>query len=218
MTINDYSDKILYENNGFIVKNFLSHDKKFLNYSLNFKNEINLIKDEKYVAELGGFKSGNLNIELGKYSKVFINLLFDNNFGEYFKFLIGENIEEYEIFTGGNLNFPGSKSQLFHTDGNWDPRMIIVNIATSDINLKNGPIEVLPKTHKKKTPYWKFIIKSKFLNQEKIKLKMGEILIREHRLWHRGTVNNSNQFREMVGIMFIKKKKLLKTKIIHHKL
>ena len=40
MTINDYSDKILYENNGFIVKNFLSHDKKFLNYSLNFKMKL----------------------------------------------------------------------------------------------------------------------------------------------------------------------------------
>ena len=181
MTINNYSDKIVYQNNGFIVKNFLSHNKEFLSYSENFRNEINLIKDDKYVSELGGFKSGNLNIELGKYSEVFINLLFANNFAEYFKFLIGEKIDDYEILTGGNLNFPGSKSQLFHTDGNWDPRMIIVNIATSDINLKNGPIEVLPKTHKEKIPYWKYVIKSKFLNREKIQLKIGEILIREHR-------------------------------------
>ena len=28
-----------------------------------------------------------------------------------------------------------SKNQLFHTDGKWEPRMIIVNIATSEIKI-----------------------------------------------------------------------------------
>jgi len=40
--------------------------------------------------------------------------------------------------------------------------------------------------------------------KKKIKLKFGEILIREHRLWHRGTTNKSKQIREMLGIIFIK--------------
>ena len=35
-------------------------------------------------------------------------------------------------------------------------------------------------------------------------MNFGEILIREHRLWHRGTTNNSKKIREMLGIIFIK--------------
>ena len=34
----------------------------------------------------------------------------------------------------------------------------------------------------------------------------GEILFRDHRLWHRGTKNLSEKNRELLGIMFIKSK------------
>ena len=37
-------------------------------------------------------------------------------------------------------------------------------------------------------------------------LEKGDILIREHRLWHRGTSNKSLKNREMLGIMFLKTK------------
>jgi len=208
----NFSDKGIFNSNGYLVKNLFVNDQKFLEYSHAFKSEINNIKDKNYIKKLHGFKSGNLNIHLGKFSQKFISLLINNNFSEYFNFLTGDNIENYEILTGGNLNFPGSKKQMYHTDGNWSPRMIIVNIASSDINLANGPIELLEKSHKKKLPYWKFILKRKNFNSKKIKLKLGDILIREHRLWHRGTRNNSNEFREMIGIMLLKKEKNIERK------
>ena len=50
------------------------------------------------------------------------------------------------------------------------------------------------------------------LNPKKIQLDLGDVLIREHRLWHRGTRNNSNKFREMVGVMLIKKENTKKIK------
>ena len=105
------------------------------------------------------------------------------------------------------MNLPKSKNQLFHTDGNWNPRMIILNIATSKINNSNGPMEVINFSHKQFIPYWLFLVKY-FLskNKKKIMLEKGDILIREHRLWHRGTSNKSLQNREMLGIMFLKTK------------
>ena len=203
----NFSDKEFFNNYGYIIKDLFIDDEKFLKNSLELKSEINNLKDKSYVKQLGGFKSGNLNINLGKFSQIFIDLLMKKNFSEYFNYLTDENIMNYEILTGGNVNFPKSKKQLFHTDGNWNPRMIVVNIASSDINLENGPIEILEKSHEKKMPYWKFLINGKFFVSKKIKLNKGDILIREHRLWHRGTSNNSNEFREMIGIILLKKEK-----------
>ncbi len=43
------------------------------------------------------------------------------------------------------------------------------------------------------------------MKKNKIKLNYGDIIFREHRLWHRGTNNSSENYREMIGIMFLKK-------------
>ena len=67
---------------------------------------------------------------------------------------------------GGNLNLPKSKNQLFHTDGPWSPRMLILNIATTQIDNSNGPIEICEKSHIQNYPYWKFHFK-KFLMKKK---------------------------------------------------
>ena len=58
---------------------------------------------------------------------------------------------------------------------------------------------------KKITHIGNSIYRSFLWKKKKIKLNYGEILFREHRLWHRGTKNHSTNYREMVGIMFLKK-------------
>ena len=67
--------------------------------------------------------------------------------------------------------------------------MIIVNIATSNIELLNGPLEIIEKTHLNKISYWRFALRIIFMKKKKITLGFGDILIREHRLWNRGTKN-----------------------------
>ena len=44
------------------------------------------------------------------------------------------------------------------------------------------------------------------MKKKKILLNYGDVIIREHRLWHRGTINKSLKNREMISIMFIKTK------------
>ena len=198
------TDKIEFEKNGYIIKNILANNDNFKNISAKFKNELAEILKKKDHYHLGGYKSGNLNISPGEYGKEILSILNKLNFQKYFNFLTRENINNYKIIYGGNLNFKNSKNQFFHTDGSWNPRMIVLNIATTEINFDNGPLEVIEKSHKKNLSYLNFLFKSFLLKKKKIKLKFGDILIREHRLWHRGTKNKSKNHREMLGIIFLK--------------
>ena len=199
-------EKQFFLEKGYLVKkNILTKNLNFEKISKNFKNELEKLFDIKHLKNLGGFKSGNLNIYPGKFGEEILSLLNNYSFKEYLNYLIDDNIEKYKVILGGNLNLPKSKNQFFHTDGKWDPRMIVVNIATSNIELLNGPLEIIEKTHLNKLSYWQFALKIIFMSKKKLTLGFGDILIREHRLWHRGTTNFSVNNREMIGIMFIKK-------------
>ena len=79
--------------------------------------------------------------------------------------------------------------------------MYILNIATSKIDYRNGPMEVYEKSHKSFIPYWKFIFKKFSMKKKKLFLNVGEIVFREHRLWHRGTKNISKN-RKIIQIQF----------------
>lgn len=205
------TDKKFFSKKGYIIKNLFSKDQIFIEISKSLKKELNFLANEKNIKNLGGYKSGNLNINPGRYGNELLSLLYKKNFQEYFKFIIGDNFLDYTFLAGGNLNLPNSKNQFFHTDGKWMPRMIIVNIATSKIELSNGPLEIIEKSHLKNLNYWKFVLKILFLNKKKITMDTGDILIREHRLWHRGTRNYTKENREMIGLMFIRKPNKVQT-------
>ena len=64
--------------------------------------------------------------------------------------------------------------------------MYLISFATEDITLKNGPTEVCLGTSIKPLKYWQFILTKK-KKKKKLLLKKGQILIRKHSLWHRGT-------------------------------
>lgn len=200
-------DLEFFKKNGYLTNDFLCNNDDFLKISNELKLDLEKYINNNFeiIKKLGGFKSGNLNFISKNHSENIIRLLYKNNFKEYLSFLIKDDISTYELKLGGNLNFPKSKYQFFHTDGNWNPRMIVINIATSDINNLNGPLEIIEGSHTNKYPYWKFFLKNFFFKKRRLNLKKGEIIIREHRLWHRGTSNKSENIREMIGLMFIKK-------------
>jgi len=201
----DNNEKKIFLERGFVIDKTICKLSSFELLSKKFKIELKEYLMKNNISNLGGFNAGNLNINPGIYGKEIFKIIRDHNFDEYFKFLTDEEIGDFEVSFGGNLNLPKSKKQFYHTDGNWSPRMIILNIATSQINSLNGPLELVESSHKKKETYLSFLINSFFKKKTKILLNEGEILIREHKLWHRGTTNFTNNFREMIGIMFIKK-------------
>ena len=174
--------------------------------------KINIALKENSIKKLGGYKAGNLYLFPGIYGKKILDLMKKKNFFKYLGNIINDDFSKYNMKLGGNINLPKSNSQIFHKDGNWNPRMIIINIASINITEDNGPIEICEKSHIKKYSFWRFFINSASIKKKKVFLKQGEILIREHRLWHRGTINNSKKFREMIAIMFVKKIKEKKIK------
>lgn len=199
-------DRLFFEDNGYLIKLVLNNNDHFNLLAKKFKDELDQISLTE-LKKLGGYRAGNLNIDPGTIGAQIYNIIKSINFEIFFYNIVGDKIENYKIKIGGNLNLPNSSSQFFHTDGSWTPRMFILNVATSNIDFINGPMEVYEKSHKIFLPYWKFFLKKTKMKKKKIILRPGEILFREHRLWHRGTKNISKNNRELLGIMFIKSEK-----------
>ena len=161
--------------------------------------EIILIKNKN----LRGSIMGNLNVYPGKYGKKIFLLLKKNKIIEEVEKILGKKISSYDISYGGNLALAGKGQQSFHTDGEFKKKMFLLSISTENITNNNGPTEVCVGTHKKDTPYWKFFLMKKKI--KKITLQTGEIVIRTHSLWHRGTKNNSNKYRFLLSFIITPK-------------
>ena len=51
--------------------------------------------------------------------------------------------------------------QQFHTDGHFKDKVYILSMLTEDINISNGPTEIVEDYHDINLPYWKFILAKK---------------------------------------------------------
>ena len=188
-----------FENNGFVIlKNFI----KAKNFDLLCENlKKDTLEEFKIINKTGGSLMGNLNISPGIYSKDIFEKINSQQFQEIIQKITKKKFSNFDILSGGNLNFQYKYNQHFHTDSKFDNSFLIVNVVTEDIIETNGPLEVLPGTHKKKFPYWKIIFKKGF----KILAKKGDLIIRTSNLWHRGTRNISKNPRLLLAYIFREK-------------
>ena len=127
--------------------------------------------------------------------------------------LLGEGA--FNGFYNGNTNTPGSTQQALHMDtGHLWPNLnpshptasVVVNIPMIDVTEEGGAIELWPGTH---------LIGdvSRRLDEEveearrQVKppvrgtTQKGDVLIRDMRLWHRGTPNLSDRHRHMIALV-----------------
>ncbi len=204
------------ENGYLIIKEFLSENKKFLNHS----NKINKLINQKLkkinINNFGGNLIGNINVYPGEYGKKIFQLLKDRGLNKIIKNCTGMDLKNFDIFYGGNLNLPHRHKQHFHTDGGYNDKMLIVTIATSDVKIESGPTEIVLKSHKRKYSYLDFLLSKKKI--KKLLLSKGDLLIRKHSLWHRGTINYSKNPRFQIAFMLFDKKRKFKQKIFKKKL
>lgn len=110
-----------------------------------------------------------------------------------------------------DVPFPGAGFQSIHQD--FATSSIALNMPLVDFTEENGPLELWPGTHRQDgAPY---SIKPFWLPPERLKERIaspskrmlipaGSILIRDHRLIHRGTANYSNAPRPMLSIYYKK--------------
>lgn len=210
MFIKNHVDKKDYNNNGYIVL-----DTNLIDNS-NFNNLVNQINDclktelkkNNYLKKMGGSIMGNLNINQGPFASKLYSLVFQEQFINIFEDLTKTKLELFDINHCGNLALPKKGKQLFHIDGNYKKKMYLITIVTENIDLKNGPTEVCVGSHKKQMSYWEFFFSKK--TKKKLILNKGQIVIRKHNLWHRGTENKSDTPRLLLSFSLTPKESNIK--------
>jgi len=99
-----------------------------------------------------------------------------------------------------NFNLPGSVAQHYHTDGLYTKEFLICNIAVVDTEIANGAIDVLPGSHQKWYPFWKFVVERVATRTTRLAMRQGDVLIRSSNLWHRGMPNLTAVPRPMMAL------------------
>ena len=189
--------KIFFNKNGYIKLSNFNDNKIFHRLS----NEVILETNEFYkknlfkIKELGGYLTGNLELLPNNKIIQIWNIICNENFKNTFKKIIGKEISKFNLRYSGNIVLPNKGFQHFHTDGPLRSNKIILNVAIHEIDLMNAPTEIVPGTHNRKIKFWKFYLSEIFKKKIMMKMKKGDILIRNHSIWHRGTKNKSKNLR-----------------------
>ncbi len=181
---------------GFIILRDFISDESFSSVCKDLKEEV-LVEFGK-LKKTGGSLMGNLNVSPGVYAKTIFQKFNTQKFQEIIEQISRKKISNFDVISGGNLNFQYKYNQHFHTDSKFKDSFLIVNVVTEDIYEDNGPLEILPGTQKENFPYWKIAFKKSY----KIIAKKGDLIIRTSNLWHRGTKNISKNPRLLLAYTF----------------
>ena len=114
----------------------------------------------------------------------------------------------------GDYNGPGAQAQNLHrdiADNIFDPTGLItitdvptpwlaVNYLMSDFHELNGPIRMIPQTHRTRTAPPTTDIEPDRMKQSTICARKGTVIIRDTRCWHGGTDNRSDEIRVMADV------------------
>jgi hypothetical protein len=126
--------------------------------------------------------------------------------------------DAYCEFYNGNTNGPGSEFQQVHLDAAHPldsiergvalpTSAIVVNFVPQDVDERNGAVELWPGTHRvaAPTPVPEELLELRRAAAPPVRgaLRVGDALLRDSRLWHRGVPNPSNEFRHMIALVFV---------------
>ncbi|NRF90367.1 phytanoyl-CoA dioxygenase family protein [Paenibacillus frigoriresistens] len=119
------------------------------------------------------------------------------------------------IYLSADAPLPGSDYQVVHSDQmpffpestiSLPPAGIVLNIPLVDVTEENGPMEAFPggnhlMPENKNTP--RYIEEAaSFLKPVRMTMPRGSLLIRDLRMWHRGTPNKSDHVRPNVALIY----------------
>ncbi|MCY3858690.1 MAG: phytanoyl-CoA dioxygenase family protein [Gammaproteobacteria bacterium] len=120
-------------------------------------------------------------------------------------------------FYNGNTNCPGSTMQRLHMDGRHatlepDPvspiSSVVVDIPPGPMNKGNGAIEIWPGSHLVRPPEGGPRVPEELEAKRRAiegpiqaETCVGDVLIRDTRLWHRGVPNRSRRPRHMIALI-----------------
>ena len=217
MFIKEKIEKKFFDTNGFVLLDTsLSNDHLFSNLSNEIEKSLLLELKNSKLKKFGGYLMGNLNVNQGPFAQKLYKSVFVDEFISYFEELTSKKLSSFDINYGGNLALPKKGVQHFHTDGKFENEMYMVSVATEDITLNNGPTEICVGSHLRSMLFHEFFFSKK--NKKKVLMNKGQVLIRKHNLWHRGTVNYSNKHRLLLSFIMIPKWRKINLNVLSEKL
>lgn len=114
-----------------------------------------------------------------------------------------------------NINVPGTSMQFPHRDFGVSfkefsiplpTHALVVNIPLTDFTQENGSTEIWPGTHRIHDDFMSFgenlTKRSAGMASLRANMPAGSVLIRDLRLWHRGTPNQSKDIRTMLSLVY----------------
>ena len=190
-------EKNFFERNGYIQLSNKINNKDFDSLCDQIIFETNKFYSENLdkIKNLGGYLTGNLELLPDKKLTEIWNVLCNEDFENTFEDITGKKLSNFNIKCSGNIVLPNKGYQHFHTDGPLKSNKIILNLAIHEIDLNNAPTQIIPGTHNRDIKYWKFYLNEIFNKKKFIKMKKGDVIIRNHSIWHRGTKNKSKNLR-----------------------
>jgi len=107
-----------------------------------------------------------------------------------------------------DIAMPGSKYQNIHSDSPTSPQSVsppalVVNFNLVDFTDENGPLEIWPgATHRLPGFFPGMEAFARNLVIHRVLAREGSMLIRDVRVWHRGTANRSDHVRPNLAMVF----------------
>jgi hypothetical protein len=146
----------------------------------------------------GGLMTGHLNCFPGEDSRWVYETLLDKGIIDVVREILPSSTGLPNV--GLNFNLPKSIAQHYHADRPFTREFMITNIAVVDTEIANGAIDVLPGTHQKFYPFWKFVMERASRRTTRLPMRQGDVLVRSSNLWHRGMPNLTATPRPMMAL------------------
>jgi len=148
--------------------------------------------------EGGGLMTGHLNCFPGEESRWVYDSLVEQGVIDIIRQVFPKATGQPNV--GLNFNLPNSVAQHYHADRPFVQEFMICNIAVVDTEIANGAIDVLPGSHQKFYPFWKFVLEGVAKKTTRLSMRQGDVLIRSSNLWHRGMPNLTSVPRPMMAL------------------
>jgi hypothetical protein len=146
----------------------------------------------------GGLMTGHLNCFPGEESRFVYETLRERGIVDLIRSIFPKATGEPNV--GLNFNLPNSVAQHYHADRPFTQDFMICNIAVVDTVIANGAIDVVPGTHKKWYPFWRFAVERPYRYNKRLPMTQGDVLLRTSNLWHRGMPNLTATARPMMAL------------------
>src|SRR4029450_2324593 len=123
--------------------------------------------------------------------------------------ILGDNCHCH--YLASDTALPGSDFQAVHSDIyllfpetplSLPTYSIVVNIPLIDVGPENGPVEIWPGgTHLMPSPLDLHHL-APHMHSQRVIMPAGSLLIRDMRMWHRGTPNRSDEIRTHLALIY----------------